>query len=127
MASPTPFRRSVAVVVISALSLFACTGGTTATTSPEVIVLYDDYSYAAPPRPEPSYADFARHLQAFKEACYTPRFPPSLVAVPLEHPEFLADVGPGRCSMKPGHASCDRQSVPSRSRRKLRTWERDVA
>lgn len=124
MASPPYFRSTVAIVVISVSSLFACTGGTGA----EVAVLYDNYSYAAPPRPDPGYADFARSLDAFKEACDAPaRFPLSLVAVPVDHPELLACVGPGRCNVTPGRTACDRQSVPSRSRRKLRTWERDVA
>ena len=132
MASPTPLRTSPVgrmVLVVAASSLFACAVGSGAGDPSRVDVLVlDRIDSAAPARhPEVCAAGPGPAFVAFTNAITTDRFPFHLTVLPADPTQPLAAAGPGRCTVTPGRASSTRQSVPPRTRRKLRTWERDAA
>lgn len=129
----SPFRSlrsTLAVVVItistSALSL-GCTDGTRGS-SDVVTIRVDDYPRIEPPRFD---AELDRIMREFAEQrAYLPRrelFPRCLTTLPIIAGLPVACEGPARSVVAPGRAACERQTVPARSRRKLRTWERDAA
>lgn len=117
-----------AVVLISATAVFGCVGGTGDPPDDVIVLRMDDVDVRERCAPAIDLADFQRDLSAFcKAARLTPRFPLSLVAEPANPAQPLAAMGPGRCSVIPGRVACDRQAVPSRTRRKVRVWERDAS
>lgn len=116
-------RSFAAVIVISISSLFAC-----ATSASVIDVQHETSATTLPPDfpriESPRYDSFEKALLA------PPRFPLELVAEPVKAGEPMAMLGapscPGRALVTPGRSSAVRQSVPPRSRRNVRVWERDA-
>lgn len=111
------FAFAAATVIITFTS---ASGATTIDPDSYTYERVPDRVYAAPsdlPR-------VPRDLDLFEGRVRFCTFPIELVAEPVGRAELAAGVGPGRCSVTPGRASCSRQTVPSRTRRKLRVWER---
>ncbi len=129
MANVFPLRStfSRALIVLSASALFACTVGSGTGDPPDVVIVAEDIFARPTPLPSFDVADFRRDMLAFADLTLFERFPLALTVLPFDPSQPLGAVGPGRCTVTPGRASCARQTVPARSRRKLRTWERDAA
>lgn len=120
------FGSKLALVAISIGALFiTLESSASSSTSSEVVTLRVEDPYASTP-PLPSLADFQREMAAFSRYARLPRVDAPLVAFPVGRSELVAGVGPGRSTVTPGRTACERQAVPSRSRRKLRTWERSA-
>ena len=138
MASPYPSspRRLAVVLLFAATTLFSASSLATGTSHVTVITIRSD-DWPAPPRPAfddlPSLraiADFKAFASERRFAlAVPPGFPPARLALCAVDQALAARgciEGAGPVVVAPGRAACERQSVPSRSRRKLRTWERDA-
>lgn len=103
--------------------LFASLG--TACTPADMIVVVDDWGRPPPPTLD---SELPRIIAEFrKAACAPSRFPLALTTLPASPELPAACLNTGRCMVTPGRIASARQSVPSRTRRKVRVWERDVA
>lgn len=110
-----PVRRAVAVVMLSVASL-------------GLALFESGDAYDVPERTATAnFEDIAALQRSFVEAAQ--RAPFELAAAPVAYRVSFAHRAPSTpvhlaAVTLPGRASAPRQSVPSRSRRKLRVWER---
>lgn len=113
---PRHFLAFSTVAIMLSVTTFA-TAATTIDEPRDYGAYRDDF-----PRCEPVPAPYFSELLDLSSS-FTPR---ALRAVDEKLAEVQCGAGPLRVVVAPGRAACERQSVPSRSRRKLRTWELDL-
>ncbi len=130
-------RHALTVVLISATALFSASSHARGTDCDVTIVTVRANDWPEPRRPSFDDSKLAGAIADFKAATLERRFALAVRPGFLPAPAALCAVdhalaargcieGAGPVVVAPGRAACERQSVPSRSRRKLRTWERDA-